>query len=349
MTHVPNSHDASAEPVATSPVARRSDTILDVRNLHTILEQRSGTTPILRGVSFNIGQGETLGLVGESGCGKSMTALSVMGLVPSPPGKISDGEIWLEGTNLRDVSEHDLRRIRGERMSMIFQEPLTSLDPVFTIGSQLVESIRTHREVSTSQARELAVAILKEVEIPSAEERFRAYPHQLSGGMRQRVMIALALALSPILLIADEPTTALDVTVQAQIIDLIKRQQEQRQMGVLWISHDLAVVAQIADRVAVMYAGEIVELARTTALFSTARHPYTQGLLRALPQVDLEQDRLHVIPGQVPDPRHLPPACAFAPRCQYALERCWRESPMLESPQDDGHLFRCWNPQPFND
>jgi oligopeptide/dipeptide ABC transporter ATP-binding protein len=228
---------------------------------------------------------------------------------------------------------------------MVFQEPLTSLDPVFTIGDQILEAITAHRKVSRKEAREMAVAILREVQIPSPERRLDDYPHQLSGGMRQRVMIAMALVLDPKVLIADEPTTALDVTIQAQILDLIRAQQEQRRLAVLLITHNLAVVSQVADRVAVMYAGEIVEEAATAAIFGEPRHPYTQGLLSSIPSAAGDRKRLYTIPGRVPDPRMLPPACLFAPRCPYAVPRCWQQHPDLVA--DDGHLLRCWNPQPF--
>ncbi len=341
-------HAPGAAPAAVAAAPdQRGGPVLSVRGLRTTLVLRSGPVDVVRDVSFDIQRGETLGLVGESGCGKSMTALSLLRLVPNPPGRITAGEVWLEGRNLLALPLPEMRRIRGDRISMIFQEPLTSLDPVFTIGSQLTSVIRVHRGVSAAQARELALTMLEEVGIPSPKQRFDAYPHQLSGGMRQRVMIALALALNPTLLVADEPTTALDVTVQAQILDLIKEEQRRRQMAVLLITHNLAVVAEAADRVAVMYAGEIVETAPTTQFFAAPRHPYSQGLLRALPRLDAQQEQLHVIPGQVPDPRQLPPACLFAPRCPFALDRCWQEKPYLESPDGGHHAFRCWNPQPF--
>jgi oligopeptide/dipeptide ABC transporter ATP-binding protein len=238
-----------------------------------------------------------------------------------------------------------MRSLRGDAVSMVFQEPLTSLDPVFTVGDQIVEAITAHRKLHRREARDMAVEILKEVQIPSPEQRLGDYPHQLSGGMRQRVMIAMALVLDPRVLIADEPTTALDVTIQAQILDLIRSEQEQRRLAVLLITHNLAVVSQVADRVAVMYAGEIVEQAPASEIFADPRHPYTQGLLSSIPSAAGDRKHLYTIPGRVPDPRVLPPACLFAPRCPYALRRCWQDHPELEA--TDGRTLRCWNPQPF--
>jgi oligopeptide/dipeptide ABC transporter ATP-binding protein len=306
---------------------------------------RDGPVDVVRGVSFQLREGETLALVGESGCGKTMAALSIMRLLPDPPARVTDGQVLLAGADIRAAPEQEMRSLRGETISIVFQEPLTSLDPVFTIGDQIVEAITAHRKVHHREAREMAVEILKEVQIPSPEQRFNDYPHQLSGGMRQRVMIAMALVLDPKVLIADEPTTALDVTIQAQILDLIRSEQEQRQLAVLLITHNLPVVSQVADRVAVMYAGEIVEEAPASEIFSDPRHPYTQGLLSSIPSAAGDRKHLYTIPGRVPDPRALPPACLFAPRCPYALSRCWHEHPELEPV--DGRLLRCWNPQPF--
>jgi peptide/nickel transport system ATP-binding protein len=322
-----------------------SGTALEVRDLRTTLHLRGGPVDVVRGVSFTVAEGETLALVGESGCGKSITALSLMRLLPDPPARVTNGQVLLAGEDLGTLSENEMRALRGDRISMVFQEPLTSLDPVFTIGDQILEAISAHRKVGRQEAREMAVAILQEVQIPSPERRLGDYPHQLSGGMRQRVMIAMALVLDPSVLVADEPTTALDVTIQAQILDLIRAQQEQRRLAVLLITHNLAVVSQVADRVAVMYAGEIVEEAPTAAIFGDPRHPYTQGLLSSIPSAAGDRKRLYTIPGRVPDPRMLPPACLFAPRCPYAIPRCWREHPELVP--EDGHLLRCWNPQPF--
>jgi len=251
----------------------------------------------------------------------------------------------LDGSDITGVPESTMRSLRGDTVSMVFQEPLTSLDPVFTIGDQIEEAITAHRKVNRREARDMAVEILKEVQIPSPRQRLDDYPHQMSGGMRQRVMIAMALVLDPKVLIADEPTTALDVTIQAQILELIRAEQERRQLAVLLITHNLAVVSQVADRVAVMYAGEIVEEAPASEIFANPRHPYTQGLLSSIPSAAGDSKHLYTIPGRVPDPRVLPPACLFAPRCPYVISRCWHDHPGLEA--SNGHLLRCWNPQPF--
>jgi peptide/nickel transport system ATP-binding protein len=320
--------------------------VLEVRELRTAVGLRGGDVDVVRGVSFSVGEGETLALVGESGCGKTMTALSILRLVPDPPARIVGGEVLIGGQNLLELSDRAMRAVRGDKVSMVFQEPLTSLDPVFTIRDQLVEAIRAHRKVTSEEARERALAILREVHIPSPERRLGAYPHELSGGLRQRVMIATALINDPDLLIADEPTTALDVTIQAQILNLIHEEQERRQLAVLLITHNLAVVRQVADRVAVMYSGEIVEEATTDEIFENPRHPYTQGLLRSIPSIEEEREYLIDIPGRVPDPRVPPPACLFAPRCPYGVDRCWQEHPRLEREAGD-HRLRCWNPQPF--
>jgi peptide/nickel transport system ATP-binding protein len=324
------------------------DTALSVSGLRTTLAFREKSVDVVRGVSFSVQRGETLALVGESGCGKTMTALSIMRLLPDPPARLTGGQIRLEGRDITALPQDQMRRLRGDSISMVFQEPLTALDPVFSIGDQLVELIRAHRNVARQTAWDQAVEILKEVQIPSAEERMRDYPHQLSGGMRQRVMIAMALVLDPAVLVADEPTTALDVTIQAQILDLIKAEQEQRQLGVLLITHNLAVVSRVAQRVAVMYAGEIVEEAPTDQIFDDPKHPYTQGLLRSLPSATEDREYLYSIPGRVPDPRSLPPACLYAPRCAFALDHCWEEHPKLEDVAG-AHWLRCWNPQPFSE
>jgi peptide/nickel transport system ATP-binding protein len=320
--------------------------VLSVRDLRTTLHLRGGPVDVVRGVSFAIRAGETLALVGESGCGKTMTALSILRLVPDPPARISGGEILVDGRDVLGLPGRELRELRGGLVGMVFQEPLTSLDPVFTIADQMRDAVMAHRRMSKEEATELARDMLREVNVPSPEQRLRAYPHELSGGLRQRVMIATALILNPRLLIADEPTTALDVTIQAQILDLIREEQQRRKLAVLLITHNLAVVRQVAHRVAVMYAGEIVEEASTDEIFENPRHPYTQGLLRAIPQLGDEREYLLDIPGRVPDPRVPPPACLFAPRCPFAVDRSWQEHPRLveDSP---GHLLRCWNPQPF--
>jgi oligopeptide/dipeptide ABC transporter ATP-binding protein len=318
---------------------------LEVQGLRTTLFLRDGRVDVVRGISFQLKEGETLALVGESGCGKTLTALSVIRLLPDPPARVTEGRVILAGKDIRALPEGEMRSLRGDTISMVFQEPLTSLDPVFTIGDQITEAITAHRKVNRRDARAMAVDILREVQISSPEQRLRDYPHQLSGGMRQRVMIAMALVLDPKVLIADEPTTALDVTIQAQILDLIRAEQELRRLAVLLITHNLAVVSQVADRVAVMYAGEIVEEAPASEIFANPRHPYTQGLLSSIPSAAGDRKHLYTIPGRVPDPRALPPACLFAPRCPYALNRCWKEHPELET--SNGHLLRCWNPQPY--
>jgi len=322
-----------------------ADVALEVKGLHTTLFLREGRVDVVRDVSFQLNDGETLALVGESGCGKTLTALSVIRLLPDPPARITAGSVVLDGSDITGVPESTMRSLRGDTVSMVFQEPLTSLDPVFTIGDQIEEAITAHRKVNRREARDMAVEILKEVQIPSPRQRLDDYPHQMSGGMRQRVMIAMALVLDPKVLIADEPTTALDVTIQAQILELIRAEQERRQLAVLLITHNLAVVSQVADRVAVMYAGEIVEEAPASEIFANPRHPYTQGLLSSIPSAAGDSKHLYTIPGRVPDPRVLPPACLFAPRCPYVISRCWHDHPGLEA--SNGHLLRCWNPQPF--
>ena len=319
--------------------------VLSVRNLHTAVSTPEGSFDVVRDVSFDINPNEVLCLVGESGCGKTITALSIMRLLPTPPVRITSGEIVFDNSDLTQLPERRVRAVRLERISMIFQDPLTSLDPVFTVGQVMTEVIRTHRDVTKAEARAMSIEILRAVGLPAPEERFGAYPHQLSGGMRQRVMIATALVLDPEILIADEPTTALDVTVQAQILERLRQEQQDRNMSMLLITHDLAVVASIADRVAVMYAGEIVEEAPVDELFSDPRHPYTQGLLRALPRVSLKRRELVPIAGLVPPAQMMPPGCRFAPRCPHALERCWDEHPNYEVRGGVG--LRCFNPQPF--
>jgi oligopeptide/dipeptide ABC transporter ATP-binding protein len=323
--------------------------LLDIRGLSIELRMRRRTVHPVNDVSLALPRDETLGLVGESGSGKTMLSLAVMGLLPQPFGQIVAGEILFDGENLATRSQADLRRVRGNRISMVFQEPMTSLDPLFTIGSQIVETIRAHRDVNRAEARELAISMLERVHIPSARERFASYPHELSGGMRQRAMIAMALCLQPELLLADEPTTALDVTVQAQILELIGELQSELHMGVLLITHNLAVVREVADRVAVMYAGEIVELAPTEELFRHPQHPYTQGLLRSIPKAR-RVPHLHVIPGRPPDLTKLPAGCPFAPRCPQVIARCESDHPLLEAaPGAPAHRFRCWNPRELAD
>ena len=325
--------------------AKTDDLILDVKNLKTVFFTNSGLFKAVDDVSFNVRRGETLAIVGESGCGKSVSALSIMRLVPDPPGKIVGGSVTLEGKDLLALDEEAMRDIRGNRMSMIFQEPMTSLNPVMRIGDQITEALRLHQNMTAKQAWARAVEMLKLVRIPEAERRAREYPHQLSGGMRQRAMIAMALACRPALLIADEPTTALDVTIQAQILALIVELQKELGTGLILITHDLGVVAQTAQRVIVMYAGRKVEEASVDDLFADPRHPYTRGLMASMPAVislGARTDvRLTEIPGMVPSLTNLPPGCAFAPRCPLAVERCQQEYPPL---QDFGghHRAACW-------
>src|ERR1044071_210401 len=299
--------------------------LLEVRNLQTHFPTRAGLVRAVDGVSFHLDRGELLGLVGESGCGKSMTALSVMRLI-APPGKIVNGEILFDGKDLLKLSDSEMRAVRGDDVAMIFQDPMSSLNPVFTVGEQIAEALRLHRKLSRKDARAAAVEAMREVAIPDAEMRARDYPHQLSGGMRQRVMIAMALACDPKLLIADEPTTALDVTIQAQILELLNELRQTRDLAVLLITHDLGVVAEVADRVAVMYTGRIVEESPVEELFARPKMPYTEGLLRSVPKLVADhvgkRTRLETIEGIVPSPTALPPGCHFAPRCSHRMPRC---------------------------
>ena len=318
--------------------------LLEVVNLRTSFRDKDGAmVPAVDGVSFNLHKGETLGIVGESGCGKSVTSLSVMRLIPIPPGKVEAEAIRFAGTDLLSVPERDMRRIRGNEISMIFQEPMTSLNPVFTIGDQIAETLRLHQSMTKQAALEKAVEMLTKVGIPSPRQRVHEYPHQLSGGMRQRVMIAMALACNPKLLIADEPTTALDVTIQAQILDLIRELRVDMDMSIILITHDLGVVAETADRVIVMYAGKIVEEATTVQLFESPRHPYTEGLLNSIPKIEDRPERLHVIEGVVPHPLHMPEGCRFNPRCPYATSKCREAEPEFQE-VDHKHIVSCWYP-----
>jgi peptide/nickel transport system ATP-binding protein/oligopeptide transport system ATP-binding protein len=308
--------------------------LLEVRNLQTHFPTRAGLVRAVDDVSFYLERGELLGLVGESGCGKSITALSIMRLIAAP-GKIVGGEILFDGKNLLTLSDQEMRAIRGDDIAMIFQDPMTSLNPVFTVGEQIAEALRLHRHLSRKAAREAAIAAMREVSIPDPARRADDYPHQLSGGMRQRVMIAMALACDPKLLIADEPTTALDVTIQAQILELLDGLRKTRELAVLLITHDLGVVAEVADRVAVMYTGKIVEESPVDELFARPKHPYTEGLLRSVPKLTAEhvvkKQRLETIEGTVPSPTNLPPGCHFAPRCPYRMPRCTEgEIPLYE-------------------
>ncbi|MBC8419788.1 MAG: ABC transporter ATP-binding protein [Desulfobacteraceae bacterium] len=317
-----------------------NNTLLSVQDLKVYFRGRDKTARAVDGVSFDIRSGETVCLVGESGCGKTVSALTILGLIPTPPGEIVAGKIIFKGKNLLDLDEADMQKIRGKHIAMVFQEPLTSLNPVFTIGDQIGEAIMIHEQVEPGELRKRCIQLLKDTGIPSPEQRLKDYPHQLSGGQRQRVMIAMALACNPDLIIADEPTTALDVTVQAQILNLMKFIQQKSSMSILYITHDLGVVANIADRVYVMYAGVIAEQGNTSQIFRTPRHPYTQGLLASLPVRSKRGKRLHSIPGAVPNPAYKPPGCPFHPRCAFAVETCRTQFPEMCN-HGDGHLSRC--------
>lgn len=315
--------------------------LVEVRDLTTRFFTDDGVVTAVDRVSFDIEQGETLGMVGESGCGKSVTSLSIMRLIPSPPGLVTAGSVHFQGESLLDKSEPEMRSVRGNKMSMIFQEPMTSLNPVYTVGGQISETVILHQELSKEEAREKTVQMLRMVGIPEPERRYVEYPHQLSGGMRQRVMIAMALSCNPRLLIADEPTTALDVTIQAQILDLIRRLKEETGMSVLLITHDLGVIAEMAQRVVVMYAGQIVEEAPCESLFERPTHPYTSALLRSIPRLDSGRTRLHVIEGTVPNLLELPAGCRFHPRCHEVQEMCRKSVPELVT-LDGRRRVRCF-------
>lgn len=315
--------------------------LLDVKDLRTYFYTHAGVVKAVEGVSFSIGKEETFGLVGESGCGKSVTALSIMRLIPWPPGKIVSGEIYLNGDDLLKKSENEMQKVRGKEISMIFQEPMTSLDPVFTIGNELMEVIQLHQGLEKKEATRKAIEMLKIVGIPEPERRIKEYPHQLSGGMRQRVMIAMALSCNPQLLIADEPTTALDVTIQAQILRLMNRLKEEFSASVLLITHDLGVIAEQCKDVAVMYAGEIVEQGSVEMIFEKPFHPYTVGLNNAIPRLDADIERLQIIEGTVPDLIEIPTGCRFHPRCPYVMKICEEEHPMLIE-REKGHYARCY-------
>jgi peptide/nickel transport system ATP-binding protein len=324
-----------------SLTAEKTNRILQVKNLKTHFFSDGDIIPAVDGVDFFVNSGETLGIVGESGCGKSVTSLSIMGLLPKQNAKIVEGTIEFEGRSLVKLSEKELQRVRGNEIAMIFQEPMTSLNPVYTIGRQLSESVILHRNYSRQQAREHSIDMLKKVGIPRPEKIIDEYPHQLSGGMRQRVMIAMAMSCEPRLLIADEPTTALDVTIQAQILDLMRQLRENQNMSIMLITHDLGVVAEMCQRVIVMYAGQVIEQADVVRLFQNPSHPYTIGLINSIPQMDTEAEWLDSIPGSVPTPGAMPKGCRFAPRCTHAEGRCWTESPPLFDLGDE-QFSRCW-------
>ena len=324
-----------------------SKRLLEVKSLKTYFDTDEGTVKAVDGVSFHLDRGETLAVVGESGSGKSVMSLSMMRLIPTPPGRIAGGEILFQGEDLVKKSEREMRRIRGNDISMIFQEPMTSLNPVYTVGDQIAEAIVLHQGKTKRQAMVMAAEMLDLVGIPEPGKRVKNYPHQMSGGMRQRVMIAMALSCGPKLLIADEPTTALDVTIQAQILDLMRKLQDEIGMSILFITHDLGVVAEMADRAVVMYAGRAVEEAHVNDIFADPKMPYTLGLLNSIPRVDkaaVHQERLQAIPGNVPNPLYLPEGCSFHPRCRFAQDKCKVAVPELED-SGNGHMVRCvrWN------
>jgi oligopeptide/dipeptide ABC transporter ATP-binding protein len=341
MTHsnfsVSQNHHATAEPAGSE--------ILRITDLKTYFYGRRGVAKAVDGVSLHVKRGETFGVVGESGCGKSITALSILRLVPVPMGRIVSGQIEFEGRDLLKVSETEMRRIRGNEISMIFQEPMTSLNPVYTVGDQIAEAIMLHQNASKKQAREQSISLLKMVGIPAAERRFNDYPHQMSGGMRQRAMIAMALSCRPNLLIADEPTTALDVTIQAQILDIIMDLNDKLDMSTILITHNLGIIAGMARRVAVMYAGRIVEEGLVDQIFNNPLHPYTQGLLKSIPRVDVDYNRethsLHEIPGVVPSLLRLPPGCTFFPRCPRRMSICAQERANMVQVENK-HYVSCW-------
>jgi oligopeptide transport system ATP-binding protein len=316
--------------------------LLEVQNLTTRFQTMDGTVHAVNGISYNLGQGQTLGIVGESGCGKSVSALSVMGLIPKPPGKITAGHVLYRGQDLLSLREEEMERVRGNEIAMVFQDPMTSLNPVLTVGRQISEALVVHQGTGWKEAQQQAVELLERVGISQPVDRYNNYPHQLSGGMRQRVMIAMALSCNPSVLIADEPTTALDVTIQAQIIDLVKELRDQVGLAMVWITHDLGIVAGLADQVIVMYAGFIVERGGVDDIYEHPSHPYTLALLNSLPRVDRTNGgRLKTIPGLPPDLLELPLGCPFAPRCQYVREHCHRENPQLE-PVGPDHEIACW-------
>jgi oligopeptide/dipeptide ABC transporter ATP-binding protein len=323
--------------------------VLEIEDLRVEFSSGGRSFSVVSGVDLKLRRGRTLGLVGESGCGKTVTALSILRLVPDPSGRIAGGHIWFDGKDLTTLSRVEMTAIRGRHISMIFQEPMTSLNPVFTVGDQVAEVFRTHLATGKKESRERAVAMLDRVGIPGPRERAGQYPHQMSGGMRQRVLIAIALACRPEVLIADEPTTALDVTVQAQILDLMEDLRRETGSAVILITHDFGVVAEAADEVAVMYAGRVVEQADCRAIFRQPRHPYTVGLLRSRPAsaggASRQDRRLEAIPGIVPSPDSLPAGCSFEPRCPRRRDVCRREMPALEE-KGAGHLVRCWDPHP---
>ena len=317
------------------------ETVLDVQDLQTHFRTKFGTVKAVDGVTFSLKRGETMGIVGESGSGKSVTVLSLMRLVPIPPGEIVGGKIFLDGEDILELSELEMVKVRGSKIAMILQDPMTSLNPVFQVGSQVGEAIHIHQKLQGNTLLDRVIHVLRQVKIPAAESRIKDYPHQLSGGMRQRVVGAISISCEPKVLIADEPTTSLDATVQAQYLKLLKDIQEESDLAIVFITHDLGIVAKMCDKVAVMYAGRIVETGNVRDIFYSPKHPYTEALLGSLPRLDVDVTRLDSIPGQPPALHDLPPGCPFAPRCKYAMDKCLEEYPPVYT-INEGHSARCW-------
>ena len=325
----------------TTEVATQRDVVLRVNDLRTYFQTRWGTVKAVDGISFDLRRGETLGIVGESGSGKSVTMLSLMRLIPMPPGRIVSGSIELDGQNILELSETEMNKVRGSKIGLIIQDPMTSLNPVFTIGDQVSEAIKIHQDIPRRSIMEQALTMLRKVNIPAAETRMRDYPHQMSGGMRQRVVGAIGISCQPEVLIADEPTTSLDVTIQAQYLALLKELQRDSNVGLIFITHDFGIVAKMCDRVAVMYAGRIVEQGSVRDIFNNPSHPYTEALLASVPKMEEDVDRLYSIEGQPPTLHDLPAGCPFAPRCQYVMDRCREEYPERIAIRE-GHHASCW-------
>lgn len=321
--------------------SRKGNKILEVNNLCTYFQTRWGTVKAVDGVSFDLSRGETLGIVGESGSGKSVTMLSLMQLVPTPPGRIVDGEIILDGQDLLQLDDDQMSKIRGSEIALIIQDPMTSLNPVFSIGNQVMEAVRIHQDIPKKSILAMALDVLRKVNIPAAETRIRDYPHQMSGGMRQRVVGAISISCQPSVLIADEPTTSLDVTIQAQYLKLLKELQEEQDLGLIFITHDFGIVAKMCDKVAVMYAGKIVEQGSVRDIFNNPSHPYTEALLASVPKLEEDVDRLYSIEGQPPTLHDLPEGCPFAPRCAYVMDRCKEDYPAIIQ-INETHSAACW-------
>ena len=325
----------------TTETATEQEVVLKVDDLRTYFTTRWGTVKAVDGISFDLRRGETLGIVGESGSGKSVTMLSLMRLIPMPPGRIVSGSINLDGEDLLQLSENEMNRVRGSKIALIIQDPMTSLNPVFTIGNQVSEAIKIHQDIPKRSVMEQALSVLRKVNIPAAESRMRDYPHQMSGGMRQRVVGAIGISCQPQVLIADEPTTSLDVTIQAQYLALLKELQRDSNVGLIFITHDFGIVAKMCDRVAVMYAGRIVEQGSVRDIFNHPSHPYTEALLASVPKMEEDVDRLYSIEGQPPTLHDLPTGCPFAPRCQYVMDQCREEYP-TRTTVSEGHFASCW-------